>query len=229
MAASHQVTLPPDVVSGFEALAAVLPVGSKKPEPAQESSPSPSVQQEATDVPTPRVTSPEQSVSPDDTEPIQDDLEGIAEPLVIEDSNETAELPSVELSFDDLDTFDYSEATWTIDDLEIEEIQRPPERSESTGLASPRSNRSLLLDFYRIPSPSPVYDMDSLLVQHYFKNVCVLFSSFDSVLNPFRTTIGRIFQESSSVYYAIQVRDSGVQVPAKEVEVPLRGHFARLC
>jgi hypothetical protein len=79
---------------------------------------------------------------------------------------------------------------------------------ESSREASPRLSRSLLLDFYRLPSPSPSPsspdDLESLLVQHYFKDVCAVFSSFDSVLNPFRTTIGRIYQDCPSINYAIQ-------------------------
>jgi hypothetical protein len=74
--------------------------------------------------------------------------------------------------------------------------------------ASPRLSRSLLLDFYRLPSPSlntsSPDDIESLLIQHYFKDVCVVFSSFDSVLNPFRTTISRIYQDSLSIKYAMQ-------------------------
>lgn len=72
----------------------------------------------------------------------------------------------------------------------------------------PRLSRSLLLGFYRLPSPTPNSsspdDQESLLIQHYFKDVCAVFSSFDSHLNPFRTTIGKIYQDSPSISYAIQ-------------------------
>jgi hypothetical protein len=79
---------------------------------------------------------------------------------------------------------------------------------DSSREASPRLSRSLLLDFYRLPSPSlntsSPDDIESLLIQHYFKDVCAVFSSFDSALNPFRTTIGRIYQDSLSIKYAMQ-------------------------
>jgi hypothetical protein len=80
------------------------------------------------------------------------------------------------------------------------------DKSHSEETSSRLPTRSMLLDFYRLPGPSTsrVLDTESMLVGHYFKDVCVLFSSFDSLLNPFRTTIARIFQESSSIYYAIQ-------------------------
>lgn len=69
-------------------------------------------------------------------------------------------------------------------------------------------SRELLRNFYSInvaPSPTPaLVEPGMALVEHYFKSVCALYSSFDSVLNPFRTAVGRIWDSSPSVYYAIQ-------------------------
>lgn len=70
-----------------------------------------------------------------------------------------------------------------------------------------RLSRSLLLNYYRIPnaplSPS-LNETHTMLVEHYFRDVCTLYSSFDSSLNPFRASIGRIWDSSPSIYYAIQ-------------------------
>ena len=70
-----------------------------------------------------------------------------------------------------------------------------------------RLSRSLLLNYYRIPSTSlspSLHGTHTMLVEHYFRDVCTLYSSFDSSLNPFRTSIGRIWDSSPSIYYAIQ-------------------------
>lgn len=58
---------------------------------------------------------------------------------------------------------------------------------------------------FSIPSPgAALVEPGTALVEHYFKSVCALYSSFDSALNPFRTAVGRIWDSSPSVYYAIQ-------------------------
>ncbi|KAF2488902.1 hypothetical protein BU16DRAFT_216251 [Lophium mytilinum] len=102
----------------------------------------------------------------------------------------------------DLDLFDYLDADdpfafefETGDDCQELAIQRVQDRGDS------RLSRSLLLDYYRLPPSSNTHTM---LVEHYFSDVCSLFSSFDSPLNPFRVTIARIWDSSPSIYYAIQ-------------------------
>lgn len=70
-----------------------------------------------------------------------------------------------------------------------------------------RLSRSLLLNYYRIPNTSlspSLNETHTMLVEHYFRDVCTLYSSFDSSLNPFRASIGRIWDSSPSIYYAIQ-------------------------
>ncbi|KAF2205861.1 hypothetical protein GQ43DRAFT_476965 [Delitschia confertaspora ATCC 74209] len=69
-----------------------------------------------------------------------------------------------------------------------------------------QASSSLLLSYYRIPSPSSssFQNQDSMLIQHYFQDVCVLFSSFDSALNPFRVAVAKVFQDTASIYYGIQ-------------------------
>jgi hypothetical protein len=124
------------------------------------------------------------------------------------DPEDVYELPiDPELEFHnlDLDFLDYLDA----DDppaLVIESVDRCHDLAlqdfravQDAGNA--RLSRSLLLDYYRLP---PTSNTHTMLVQHYFSDVCSLFSSFDSSLNPFRVTIGRIWDSSPSIYYAIQ-------------------------
>ena len=43
-----------------------------------------------------------------------------------------------------------------------------------------------------------------MLVEYYFNYVCQIFSSFDGALNPFRATVGKLWDGSAPIYYAIQ-------------------------
>jgi hypothetical protein len=196
------ITLSPEVVNGFEALAAVLPSRKRKPETIKK-------------VPDKPLTSPTIVASPVQDEPVEevhtplDPVEDIGAPdaFSFDDIIEATDEHFEDFIFED--HIDFSDLNLSSDfDLDIEEVQQLPDASSSTQVTNSRLSRSLLLDYYRFPSPSPttssLEDVESMLVQHYFKDVCVLFSSFDSLLNPFRTTIGRIFQESPSIYYAIQ-------------------------
>ncbi|KAH7126714.1 fungal-specific transcription factor domain-containing protein, partial [Dendryphion nanum] len=209
----QDVTLTPDVINGFEALAAVLPVAknhNSSPEPRESPKPcSPSIE---TPTLVENTTSPVDDLSPEEVESFPVYICDLIDPALFEGLVDTTEVVHDDLSFDTLADLDFLD-TSTFQELpeldpEIEEIQRSPQLSSSSLVGSPHSSRSLLLDYYRIPSPSPAAslsdDIESILVQHYFKDVCVLFSSFDSILNPYRTTIGRIFQDSASIYYAIQ-------------------------
>ncbi|EKG11593.1 hypothetical protein MPH_11086 [Macrophomina phaseolina MS6] len=80
--------------------------------------------------------------------------------------------------------------------------------SRKNTAGSGRLSHELLRTLFNMnatPSPAPLLvEPGMALVEHYFKNVCALYSSFDSVLNPFRTAVGRIWDSSPSVYYAIQ-------------------------
>jgi hypothetical protein len=44
----------------------------------------------------------------------------------------------------------------------------------------------------------------SLLVEYYFKEVAGIFSCYDSHLNPFRSTVSKLWQTSNSVFYVLQ-------------------------
>jgi len=47
-------------------------------------------------------------------------------------------------------------------------------------------------------------DYSSLLVEYYFKEVAGIFSCYDSHLNPFRSTVSKLWQTSHSVFYVLQ-------------------------
>lgn len=47
-------------------------------------------------------------------------------------------------------------------------------------------------------------DYSSMLVEFYFKEVAALFSCYDSQLNPFRTTVSKLWKSSTSVFYVVQ-------------------------
>lgn len=64
----------------------------------------------------------------------------------------------------------------------------------------------LLETFYRMSLPSkPIAQFTGdNLVEHYFAEVCPLYSCFDSELNPFRTLVSELWSTSSTIYYTIQ-------------------------
>ncbi|KAF2180355.1 hypothetical protein K469DRAFT_753359 [Zopfia rhizophila CBS 207.26] len=52
--------------------------------------------------------------------------------------------------------------------------------------------------------PAFLIHLPTILVQYYFDYVCAIFSSFDSALNPFRTTVGQLWTCNAAIYFAIQ-------------------------
>lgn len=162
-------------------------------------------------------SSTEDSESPRDFEPfLMDDIDTMDQ-VSLDSLVDAIPLPHDDFDFDSFDRLDFDSRS--LDDMSFDSDVTPKQgmlsssslpltTRESSQDSSPRLSRSLLLDFYRLPCPSPNStspdDVESLLIQHYFKDVCAVFSSFDSALNPFRTTIGRIYQESPSINYAIQ-------------------------
>ncbi|KAH7078445.1 fungal-specific transcription factor domain-containing protein [Paraphoma chrysanthemicola] len=212
-------SLPQNVANGIEALAAVLPAGRKTvltEEGTKEASPPlptlPALEEPA------QQSSPEDEDSPPEFEPFRmEDLDAM-DPVSLDELVDAIPLPHEDMTFDPFDHIDLDSSSFEDIGLDLDDnLYKNESYSSSTSMsttrrcsreASPRLSRSLLLDFYRLPSPSPNSsspdDVESLLVQHYFKDVCGVFSSFDSVLNPFRTTIARIYQECPSINYAIQ-------------------------
>jgi hypothetical protein len=52
--------------------------------------------------------------------------------------------------------------------------------------------------------PEFLVHLPTMLVEYYFSYICSIFSSFDGMLNPFRATVGRLWDGSAPIYYAIQ-------------------------
>jgi hypothetical protein len=52
--------------------------------------------------------------------------------------------------------------------------------------------------------PEFLLHLPTMLVDYYFNYVCQIFSSFDGTLNPFRSTVGKLWDGSAPIYYAIQ-------------------------
>lgn len=75
-------------------------------------------------------------------------------------------------------------------------VRESPGPKDSLDKVRERLQRSTVPEF--------MVHLPTELVHHYFSQVCSIFSSFDGSLNPFRTTISRLFQSSAPVYYAIQ-------------------------
>ncbi|KAH6878035.1 C6 zinc finger domain-containing protein [Alternaria rosae] len=215
--------LPQNVASGIEAaLAAVLPAGRKNSPPTQQ----PLTTQASSAVPSPpsfeepasiQESSTEDGDSPREYEPFPMEDVNTMDPIMLDGFVDAIQMPNEDFSFDPFDNIDFDsgsleDLTFDMHDLsqkqDMTSSSLPVMDREQTRESSPRLSRSLLLDLYRLPSPSPdpssPDDVESLLVQHYFKDVCAVFSSFDSVLNPFRTTIGRIYKDCPSINYAIQ-------------------------
>ncbi|KAF2857003.1 hypothetical protein T440DRAFT_15367 [Plenodomus tracheiphilus IPT5] len=210
-------TLPKNVANGIEALAAVLPAGrtSTAVQPS-ESTPvvtSPPALDEATSA---QETSTEDSESPRDFEPfLMEDID-VMDQMSLDGLVDAVPLPHDDFDFDAFENLEFDSRS--LGELSFGSDVTPTQDLAASSLplatrepgreSSPRLSRSLLLDFYRLPSPIPnptsSDDIESLLIQHYFKDVCAVFSSFDSVLNPFRTTIGRIYEDSPSINFAIQ-------------------------
>lgn len=55
-----------------------------------------------------------------------------------------------------------------------------------------------------LPMLGTLIDPSSILVEYYFKEVAGLFSCYDSRMNPFRTTVSRLWNSSPSIYYTVQ-------------------------
>ncbi|KAF2105685.1 C6 zinc finger domain-containing protein [Lophiotrema nucula] len=208
-----EILLPPDVVIGFEALAAVLPMGKKRPDfsqscHSQEKAQSREASPDITDEPRPstRDSSFEQNGFVRGLDSTSANLfDDLIDPMLLQEKFVDLDALEQDLPHDNFDQFIFDDTTALAEDFEVKDIQRRQDDTSLVEVASPRLSRSLLLDYYRLPGPSAsLQDIDSILVQHYFKDVCVLFSAFDSSLNPFRTTIGRLFNESPSIYYGIQ-------------------------
>lgn len=57
---------------------------------------------------------------------------------------------------------------------------------------------------HRSTVPEFLLHLPTMLVEYYFNYVCQIFSSFDGTMNPFRSTVGKLWDGSAPIYYAIQ-------------------------
>lgn len=87
----------------------------------------------------------------------------------------------------------------------VMEFQSPPlehaRRDSGTCMDSLSAIRQQL---HRSTVPEFLLHLPTMLVEYYFSYVCQIFSSFDGTLNPFRSTVGRLWDGSAPIYYAIQ-------------------------
>ena len=215
---ANQSPLPQNVATGIEALAAVLPASKKDTNEGNNKQASPPVASPPglEEPVTVSELSTEDEDSPREYEPFTMDDFDVIDTVRVDSLIDGSPGSHEDFTFEPFDDFNLYEGSLNHLGLDLEAPEKAPYLSDFTTLstressqeASPRLSRSLLLDFYRLPSPSldpsSSDDIESLLVQHYFKDVCAVFSSFDSILNPFRTTIGRIYQDCPSINYAIQ-------------------------
>jgi hypothetical protein len=68
----------------------------------------------------------------------------------------------------------------------------------------PDSLSAIRQQLHRSTVPEFLLHLPTMLVEYYFSYVCQIFSSFDGTLNPFRSTVGRLWDGSAPIYYAIQ-------------------------
>ncbi|KJX96418.1 C6 zinc finger domain protein [Zymoseptoria brevis] len=69
----------------------------------------------------------------------------------------------------------------------------------------PKKNSSLLRTFYRLATPTASARFsEEHLVQHYFAEVCPLFSSYGSNANPFHRLVKDLWTDSTTIHRAVQ-------------------------
>jgi hypothetical protein len=68
-----------------------------------------------------------------------------------------------------------------------------------------KDSGSLLGAFYRLATPTTTARFsEQHLVQHYFSDVCALYSCFDSDKNPFRSIVADLWKGSATIHLSIQ-------------------------
>lgn len=88
-------------------------------------------------------------------------------------------------------------------DIVIQSRRDSNQFTDSLSAIRQQLNRSTVPEF--------LLHLPTMLVEYYFGYVCQIFSSFDGTLNPFRSTIGRLWDGSAPIYYAIQyVNESSI-------------------
>lgn len=93
-------------------------------------------------------------------------------------------------------------------------LSGPPQQDENDGSACrdfspsaivrryPPTSQSNTRDF--MPIPRPLNSPSWTLIEYYFKEVAALFSSYDSQMNPFRSTVSRLWGSSLAICRTMQ-------------------------
>ena len=80
-----------------------------------------------------------------------------------------------------------------------------PVNAPNDGEEERKDSGSLLGAFYRLATPTTTARFsEQHLVQHYFSEVCALYSCFDSEKNPFRSFVADLWKDSTTIYLSIQ-------------------------
>ena len=80
-----------------------------------------------------------------------------------------------------------------------------PVNTPNDGEEERKDSGSLLGAFYRLATPTTTARFsEQHLVQHYFSEVCALYSCFDSDKNPFRSLVADLWKDSTTIHLSIQ-------------------------
>lgn len=80
-----------------------------------------------------------------------------------------------------------------------------PANTPTNDEADRKDSGSLLGAFYRLATPTTTARFsEETLVQHYFSEVCSLYSCFDSDRNPFRVFVADLWKDSPTIHLSIQ-------------------------
>lgn len=87
----------------------------------------------------------------------------------------------------------------------LNDLTHPPSNTPVDKDMDRKDSGSLLGAFYRLATPSKTARFsEEHLVQHYFSEVCSLYSCFDSDQNPFRSLVADLRKDSTTINLSIQ-------------------------
>jgi hypothetical protein len=100
--------------------------------------------------------------------------------------------------FDQLPDFDEPTDAWLYIETASNGMALAKPYGEPDGLSTLRQRLA------NTSVPSFLIQLPVMLVEYYFHTVCNQWSSFDCLLNPFRTIISRLWSRNAAIYFAIQ-------------------------
>ena len=128
-------------------------------------------------------------------------------PLFLPELLQPLDLPMEIADLPDISDLPELTAPPSREDLAFDDFVSSAAQVASLSATCAGDSPSWLRDYYALPSPGSLSlpeESSSRLVDYYFDKICIVFSAFDSDCNPFRANVARIFQHSSTIYYAIQ-------------------------